>query len=283
MRPARFKYTRAESLPAALEALADGGIALAGGQALLPLLKLRQAAPPSLVDINRLTELSQIAVDRDALVIGALARVADLATSADAQAAAPWLVQAASLLGDPQTRNRATVAGNACFADPRANLLPGLIALDAEATVRSGGETRTLPVERLATGFRANALAPNELVTELRLSLPSADTRGSYSEVARQPSGLPMVNVSVQVTGSPVTRAGIVAGGLGSTPVRLAVLEQALIGQVLDGEHIAAAVGRLDELELEPIDDMHAPPSYRRAVAKVLVRRALETIAEETR
>jgi carbon-monoxide dehydrogenase medium subunit len=278
MRPAAFRYTRAGSVDEAVEALADGGTVLAGGQALLTTMKLRQAKPDHLVDVNGLSELAGIASENGKIVIGGLTRVADIAASELLRKEVPALADAASKMADPQVRRRATIAGNLCFADPRANLTPVLMALDAEATLTSVEGTSALPAEQVPVAFRQTSLAPDQLVTSIRFERP-AGASGCYQELARQPNGQPIVNVSLHVSGDPIERAGVAVGGLAPTTVRLQGVEQALVGQSLDEPAIAAAIGRIGDEPLEPLDDLHAPPGYRLSAARTLLRRCLETLA----
>lgn len=278
MRPAPFSYSRASSVPAAVAACEAGGVYLAGGQALLHSMKMRTAVPSAVVDVSGLSELHRIeTVSSSMLRIGALTTVSDMAASPVIATHAPWLAQAARLVGDPQVRHRATVGGNVAWADPRANLLIALAASRAVAEIKFGGVTRHLHAEAIATGFRQNGLGSGLL---LGFDVPlRAGSHGAYVEIARQPQDLALVSVGVVVHGDPVVGASVIFGGIGSTPVRATGLERALVGCE------RAALGELDvsrvmsALPVVPVEDQHGPPSYRAHVARIAMRRALEQLA----
>jgi carbon-monoxide dehydrogenase medium subunit len=260
-------------------ALADGGKVLAGGQSLVQTMKLRQASPGALIDVNDVAELSGIESDAGGLRIGALTRHHEIANSAAVQSTFPWLADAARQIGDVQVRNRGTIGGNLCFADPRANLSPVLISLGAELELRSSGGDRRLPVDQLFAGFRQNALASGELVTAVHIPAWPAGTRGGYMEMARQPNGVPVVNAAIAVHGSPVDRVGIAVGGIAERPLRATAVEAALSGATLAGA-IDGAVQQFDRGGAAPYGDLHGSAEYRLHIARVLLRRLLNSSEE---
>lgn len=276
MRTASFRYSKAGSLSEAVAQMESGATALAGGQSLVQVMKLRQAAPDHLVDIGGIPGIAEIqSLDNGSIRIGALVRHREVASSTLLRESFPWVAEAASKIGDTQVRNRGTIAGNLCFADPRANMPPVLISLGAQLTVAGPGGERWMPVEELFGGFRQNTLAPGELVVAVELPGWPGTVRGQYLEIARQPNGVAMVNVAVTVAdpgGGPV---GVAAGGLAPTPLRLSRVEAKLSGRPITEAVIAEAVAELTAEPLQPLDDLHAPASYRVDVAKVLLKRAL--------
>jgi aerobic carbon-monoxide dehydrogenase medium subunit len=279
VRTTSFRYTRPASLDEAVSALAGGGVVLAGGQSLVQTMKLRMASPEALVDINDVAELRGIESSGGGLRIGAMTRHHEVAGSEAVRAQFPWLADAASRIGDVQVRNRGTIGGNVCFADPRANLSPVLISLGAEVEVRGAAGDRRVPVEELFAGFRANSLAPGELVTAIHIPAWAEDTRGGYLEMARQPNGVPIVNAAMAA--EPAGRIGIAVGGVAERPLRAAAVEAALNGADLgDSALIAEAVARFDRGDATPYGDIHGSAEYRLHIAKVLLRRLLDQSEE---
>ena len=277
MRTTSFRYTRATSVEDALAALADGGMVLAGGQSLVQTMKLRQASPEHLVDVNGVEDLTGIEAAGHGLRIGSLVRHHEIARSETVRERFPWLAAAAAQIGDVQVRNRGTVGGNLCFADPRANLSPVLIALGAEVEIRGAGAERRAPVEQLFGGFRTNTLAAGELVTAIHVPDWGEAVRGGYREIARQPNGVPIVNVAFAASGTG-DRIGIAVGGIAERPLRAAGVESALAGgDPGDRDAVAAAVDRLDRADAAPFGDLHGSAEYRLHVAKVLLRRLLNS------
>ncbi len=276
MRTAPFRYTKPRSLTEAIRALDEGGAVLAGGQSLVPLMKLLSAGPDHLVDINGLPELGGIQVRPDrGLSIGALTRHRDIVESPVIRELVPQLAKAASLIGDVQVRNRGTIGGSLCFADPKANYAPVLISLGARATLRGPKGERLVPVEDLFVAPFQNLLAPNEILTSIEIPALGDGTWGDYREVMVQPGGLRLVNVAVTVRGDPIEFVGVGVGCLAPTPLRLSPVEDALRGHRLSRDVVLRALEEVDESRLRLLDDFDAPGRYRLTVAKVLIRRAL--------
>lgn len=282
MRTTSFDYTRATSIDEALGALASGAQVLAGGQSLLQSMKLRQASPQHLVDINELDELRAVDLEDGGLRLGALTRIAELCVIPEVAAMFPSLQQAAKLTADVQVRNRATIGGNLCFANPRSNMASTLISLRAEVTVRSDGASRRLAVEELFSGYLQTVLSSGDLLTDVHLPDPGRDARGAYREISRQPNGVPVVNVAVAVAEGRVTGIGV--GGLGVRPLRARLVEEALEHVDLSDPRAvdeAAALLAGDLASTEPLSDMHGSAEYRLEAAVVLLRRLVLATTNE--
>jgi carbon-monoxide dehydrogenase medium subunit len=276
MRPHAFRYTRARTIDEALTAIQDDGTVLAGGQSILPQMKLRDRTPGHVVDINGVADLQGISEASGMVHVGAMTRHRQVLESALVTHSFPSLATAATRLGDVQVRNRGTIGGNVSFADPRANLSGVLISLDATALISSGpGEARRVPVQDLFAGFQRSSLGALDLLTGFELPLPVAGSHATYRELSMQPNGLPIVNVAVSITGRPVDSVRIAIGGLATVPVRATRCEDALRGETLTPELAAQVAQLLDLGDAEPLDNFQAAAPYRATVAKVLLKRAL--------
>lgn len=269
MIPTAFDYVRADSVDAALGALAEHGDdakLLAGGHSLLPLMKLRLATPSVLVDIGRLSDLSYVRDGGDHVAIGGLTRHRDLETSALLVEQAPILAHVAGQVGDPQVRHRGTIGGSIAHGDPASDLPAALLALGATMVARGPGGERTIPVDDFFTGFLETALEPTELLTEIRV--PKVAGAGwAFQKFNRRAQDWAIVGVALVRNGS--TGIGLV--NMGARPVRAAAAEAALAG----GASAAEAAAVADE-GTEPSADLNASVEFRRHLARVLVRRALD-------
>jgi aerobic carbon-monoxide dehydrogenase medium subunit len=266
MIPAPFEYEPAESAAHALELLAthgDDAKLLAGGHSLLPMMKLRLATPAVLIDIGRLEELAGVSADGDELVIGATTRHADLAASELVRAEAPLLVYAAAQVGDPQIRHRGTIGGSLSHADPAADLPMALVALGGSMELQGPGGTRTVSADDFFQGFFETAMRPDELLTAVRVPRRPGVPWG-YQKFVRRSNDWAIVGVAA-VDGR------IALASMGPTPLRAAAAEAALA----DGASPAQAAEQAAE-GTSPGEDMHADREYRRHLARVLTRRALE-------
>jgi aerobic carbon-monoxide dehydrogenase medium subunit len=266
MIPAPFDYVPAESAAHAIGLLGEHGDdakLLAGGHSLLPMMKLRLAAPGVLIDIGRLADLAGISTDGDDLVIGATARHADLAASALVQAEAPLLAHSAAQVGDPQIRHRGTIGGSLAHADPAADLPMALLALGGSVQLEGPAGTRRVAADDFFAGFFETAMAPDELLTEVRVPrLPGVPW--GYQKFVRRANDWAIVGVAA-VDGR------IALANMGPTPLRATAAEQALAaGASPAGAAAHAADGT------SPGEDMHADREYRQHLATVLTRRALE-------
>jgi carbon-monoxide dehydrogenase medium subunit len=269
MIPAKFDYQRAISADEAialLEQHGDEAKLLAGGHSLLPLMKLRLASPAMLVDIGRLRELSYVRDAGDHIAIGALTRHRDLETSDVLLREVPLLARAASQVGDPQVRHRGTIGGSIAHGDPASDLPAVVLALGGTFVVRGGSGERTIPATEFFQGFLETALAPDDLLTEIRV--PKVGGAGwSFQKFNRRAQDWAIVGVAAVRNGT----TGVALVNMGSTPIRATPVETALASGASATEAAAHAADGLD-----PPADLNASPEYRRHLATVLVRRALE-------
>lgn len=270
MIPASFDYVRADSVDAALAALAEHGDEaklLAGGHSLLPLMKLRLAAPSVLVDVGRLDDLRYINDAGDHIAIGALTRHRDLEISTMLAADAPLLAHAAGHVGDPQVRHRGTIGGSLAHADPASDLPAVILAMGGTLVATGPNGSREIAASDFFTGFLESALAPDELLTEIRV--PKLDTQGwSFQKFNRRAQDWAIVGVAtVRANGS----TGVALVNMGSTPL----LASAVMDAVKSGANAVDAAAFANE-GTEAQSDINASSEYREHLARVLVRRSLE-------
>ena len=270
MIPAAFDYVRAGSAAEAISLIGQHGDEakfLAGGHSLLPLMKLRLAAPSVLVDIGRVTDLSYIKDAGDHIAIGALTRHMDVETSAVLKEHAPLLAHAAGHVGDPQVRHRGTIGGSIAHADPASDLPATTLALGATYVAQGPNGTREIAATDFYHGFLESALAPDEMLTEIRV--PKMGGAGwSFQKFNRRAQDWAIVGVAAW-RGS--NGSGVALVNMGSTPI----LATSVSGALAQGASISDAA-QLAAEEAEPQNDLNASPEYRVHLAKVLVRRALE-------
>ena len=269
MIPAQFEYEVAGSVEEAIELLGSREDAklLAGGHSLIPAMKLRIARPGTLVDIGRIDGLSYVREDGDAIAIGALTRHHDVATSELLRERCGIAASAAAEIGDPQVRHRGTIGGSVSHGDPASDMPGVLLALDAEFVAVGPGGERRIPATEFFTGVFETALGPQDVLTEIRV--PSLGGAGwAYLKFARRKQDWATVGVAA-VAADGGARVGLVS--MGGTPLRASAVEQALAG----GADPAAAAEKADE-GAEPPSDVAGSADYRRHLARVLTRRALE-------
>jgi carbon-monoxide dehydrogenase medium subunit len=269
MIPAAFEYELAGSVQEAIELLGSREDAklLAGGHSLIPAMKLRIARPGTLVDIGRIADLSYVREDGDAIAIGALTRHHDVATSELLRDRCGIVSHAAGQIGDPQVRHRGTIGGSVAHGDPASDLPGVLLALDAELVATGAGGERRIPAAEFFTGVFETALGPQDVLTEIRV--PSLGGSGwSFLKFSRRAQDWATVGVAV-VASNGGARVGLVS--MGATPLRASAVEQALAG----GADAAAAAQHADE-GADPSSDVAGSADYRRHLARVLTRRALE-------
>jgi aerobic carbon-monoxide dehydrogenase medium subunit len=275
MIPAPFEYRRASSAGEAISLLAEHGDdakLLAGGHSLLPLMRLRLAMPAVLVDIGRVGDLSYVRDDGGQVRIGALTRHHDVEHSELLRAQVPLLAEVAGQIGDPQVRHRGTIGGSIAHGDPASDLPAALLALRATLVARGPGGEREIPVDDFFTGFLETALAPDELLTEIRV--PAMDGAGwSFQKFNRRAQDWAIVGVAAVLGpfGDGGAGPGVGLVNMGSVPLRAAAVEDAL----RNGADAAEAAASADE-GTDPPGDLNASPDYRRHLSRVLVRRALE-------
>ena len=280
MIPAAFGYVRPASLGEALRLLSaeDGARVLAGGQSLLPLLKLRLASTERLIDIGRLAELRGIRdVGDGATEIGALTTYRELLASPLVTKRYPFVIGAVSRIGDLQVRNRGTVGGSIAHADPASDLPALLLALDGEVELRSTGGSRTVPAAAFFEGPFSTAARHDEIVTAIRLPAMRSGGGGAYRMLEQPASGYAIVGVAavVAMTGGRVAHVRVGITGVGDVAFRATGVEGALLGTDGSAESVAAAAGHAVH-GITVNADIHADAAYRTAMAEVLARRALD-------
>jgi carbon-monoxide dehydrogenase medium subunit len=257
---------------------------LAGGHSLLPAMKLRLASPRYLIDIGQLPDMRGIKIDGATLVIGALTVHADILSSQIVRQRVPGLSDAASVIGDVQVRNRGTIGGSVAHADPAADFPVMLAALNASVVLQSLSGSRSVPADEFFIDFFTTAMAQNELVTEIRVPLPSDGTGTAYAKLAHPASGYVVVSAGAlvvrQQSGSCVS-SRIAIGGLGSGPTRAIATEIELQGKPLTPQLIGTAAAKAAE-EADIDDDPYASADYKRHMATVLARRAIESAVERS-
>jgi aerobic carbon-monoxide dehydrogenase medium subunit len=279
--PAAFDYARPASLDEALTLLARGaGSAkvLAGGQSLLPLMRLRLASPAKLIDIGRIAELRAIRdLGNGATAIGALATYRDVLDSALVTRNHPILASAIPGIGDVQVRNRGTLGGAIAHADPASDMPAILLALNASIVVRSGSGERVVGIDGFFQGAFATDLAEDEILTEIRLPATPAGAGMAYASIEQPASGYSMVGVAAVVGrgGGSITSARIGITGVADVAYRATAIEGALVGSDGGAAAIAAAAGHATDGQAVG-SDFNANAEYRAAMAVVHARRAIE-------
>ncbi len=273
MIPSPFDYVRVGSVQEALDALAEHGEdakLLAGGHSLLPLMKLRLAVPAVLIDISGIRELSYVRVEGDGadavVAIGAGTRHFELERDEVARAEVPLLPHVAGLVGDPQVRHRGTIGGTTAHSDPASDLPTALLALGGTVVLQGPAGRREVPVTDFWTGFFETAMSPDELVVELRVPRTGALGWG-YEKFTRRANDWPIV-AAAAVDGR------VALANMAGSVVRATATEKALAA----GASIAEAAALADQ-DTSPTADMHADADYRRHLARLLTRRALEKAA----
>jgi carbon-monoxide dehydrogenase medium subunit len=265
--PPAFTYVRANSVDEAIGLAAEHGEDakyLAGGQSLLPLMKLRFAAPTVLIDLGRVSELSYIRDEGNHVAIGALTRHHDVATSALLLSDIPLLAHTAEAVGDPQIRHRGTIGGSVAHADAAADLPASLLALDATFVIRGADGERSVPASEFFRGFFETAIEAGELLTEIQVPKPAVPAAWSFQKFNKRAIDFAIVGVAVQGT-------GVALINMGSTPLRATAVESALASGASAADAAALAAEGTNAGS-----DIHATREYREHLARVLVRRALD-------
>jgi aerobic carbon-monoxide dehydrogenase medium subunit len=274
MIPAAFDYQRASSVDEAVGMLREHGDdakLLAGGHSLLPLMRLRLAAPAVLVDIGRLDDLSYVRSGDGQVRIGALTRHHDLATSDEVREQVPLLAHVAGQIGDPQVRHRGTIGGSIAHGDPASDMPAALLALRGTLVARGPSGDREIPADEMFTGFLETALAPDEVLTEIRVPAVGSAPWG-FQKFVRRAQDWAIVGCAAVLENGTSGGPGVGLVNMGATPLRAPGVEEALRNGSSPGE----AAARADE-GTEPPDDLNASTEFRRHLARVLVRRALES------
>jgi carbon-monoxide dehydrogenase medium subunit len=280
MIPASFDYHAPTSLSDAIALLqrhGDQAKVLSGGQSLLPLLKLRVGAAAHLVDIGRIPGLEYIKEEDGFLKIGGRTRESTLERSEIIRAKYPILHDTAVVIADPLVRNRATVGGNLAHGDPANDHPATMLALAAEVTATGAHGERTIPIDQFFTDMFTTALAPDEILTEVRIPIPPAASGGAYVKLERKVGDYATAAAAAQVTLGPdgtIARAGIGLTAVGPRPIKAADAERFLLNTRADAAAIAEAA-RLAAAATAPAADRRGSVEYKREMARVLTARAL--------
>ncbi len=280
MYPSRFRYEAPRSLDAAIGLLQAGGDeakVLAGGQSLVPLMKLRFASPQLIVDINNVPGLAYHRVDPDGtLRIGALCRHVDLERSGLLKTTQPTMASAAPLIADPIVRNRGTLVGSLCHADPQGDWASVVLALGGSVVARGPRGTRTIPLAGFVTGPFQNVLDPDEIAVEAVIPPPQGTRAGGYLKLERRVGDFATVGVAVAVetSGENVARAGIALTGVGGSTIDAAAASEALVGRPLTAEAIEQAAGLAADAA-RPKTDHRGSAEYKRHMVRTFVTRIL--------
>ncbi|MFL6126854.1 FAD binding domain-containing protein [Actinophytocola sp.] len=282
MIPAAFDYVAPTTLDDAVRALSEAGEdakVIAGGQSLLPVLRMRLAAPSVLIDLGRIPELRGVREDGDALVIGAMTTHYEVQRDQLVRDHAALLAEATDTVADPQVRHRGTFGGSLAHADPAADLPAVALALDAELVARGPNGTRTIAAAEFFTDFFTTALDPTEILVEIRLP-KTTGWRAHYEKFNRvaQAWSIVAVAAAVRVDGGMIAQARVGLTNMASVPVRATAVEQALVGQPASAESIRAAAAHAAEGTSPPTDG-NADTAYRQHLAQVLTSRAVAAAA----
>lgn len=280
MIPSPFEYQAPKSLDEALRLLGrhgDEAKILAGGHSLLPLMKLRLAAPRYVIDIGHLRALDYIREDDGRIAIGALVTHAQIAASPLLREKCPLLSETAAQIGDMQVRNRGTIGGSLAHADPGADYPAAILALDAELVAQSAAGTRSIPAVEFFVDLLSTQLRPGEILTEIRVPIRRADEGAAYRKFHQPASGFATVGAAARVVVSAEGKIEDIAlgmTGVGSKAYRAPTVEKALRGKKVDDAAIATACAKSAQ-GIEPLSDIFASSEYRRAMAAVFARRAI--------
>ena len=285
MIPAAFQYHAPTSLgeaTALLARLGEDAKVLSGGQSLIPLMKLRLASPPHVIDINGIPGLAGIREADGVLRIGALTRESDLEESELVRTRYPLLHETARVIADPLVRNLATVGGNLAHGDPANDHPATMLALGAEIVATGPRGERRIPIARFFTGPFATALDPGEILVEIRVPGPAARSGGAYVKMERKVGDFATAAVAAQLTlaaDGTCQQVGIGLTNVGLTPIKATRAEAALKGQRPDDAAIAQAAKLAAEAS-QPAEDLRGSVEYKRDLVRVLTGRALRRALE---
>ncbi|MGC9537484.1 FAD binding domain-containing protein [Streptomyces sp. UG1] len=283
--PLRYVRPRSVTEAAALLAEIDGAAVLSGGQTLINALKLDLVQPTALIDVHRLDELRGIEVTTDGtVVIGAATTYVEIAASPEVRRLQPSVAEMAAGLVDRQVRNRGTIGGNCCLNDPTSNYPPLLTALGAWFHLTSATGWRSITADTLFAGSLATAVRPGELLTSVHLRPLPEGSRvvHRHQQLAKDSWALARVVVRLDVTDGVVEDARVVLGTVPGSPLRVAAVEEALIGRPADTSLTEAALVAFDGAGVETAGDAHGSAEYRLEMARVQLRRAIDDAIDTT-
>jgi aerobic carbon-monoxide dehydrogenase medium subunit len=283
MKPPPFSYHDPQTVPEVVALLGrlENARLLAGGQSLMPMLNMRLAAPDHIVDLNGVAALSYIKEEGDALAVGAMTRQRDLEFDERVRMRCPLMHEAILHVGHRQTRNRGTLGGSLCHLDPSAELVSVAAAVDAVVTVQGKGGTRDIPFVQFPAGLMTPALREGELVTHVRFPLWRKGHGYAFVEFSRRHGDFAIVSAAALLEedgAGKITRASLTLGGIAPAPVRARDVEKTLTGARASAELFRDAGETCRKLEC--MEDVHVTAAYRRQLAAVLSRRALEKAHE---
>lgn len=284
MLPSRFEYHRAGSMEEAFSLLAthgDEAKILAGGQSLIPMMKLRFASPGHLIDVNHITGLDGIEERDGVLRIGALVRHNNLAASDVIQARYPAIAAAAPMIADPLVRNLGTIGGSLAHADPAGDLGSVMLSLGGSVVLKSAKGERTVPIGEFLVDTFTTSIEPDEMLTEIEVPVPSGRWGGTYLKLERKVGDFATVGVavSVELSNGTIGRAGIGMTGVGLKNIKATEAEASLAGAT-PGEEAFAQAGRLAAGASSPVTDVRGSEEYKRHMVEVYVRRGLARALE---
>jgi carbon-monoxide dehydrogenase medium subunit len=285
MYPSRFSYEAPRSLDEAIDLMSKGGgeaKVLAGGQSLVPLLKLRFASPDLLVDINRIPDLGYHRADPDGTIrIGALCRHADLERSTLLTESQPTMAAAAPLVADPIVRNRGTLVGSLCHADPQGDWASVVTALGGHVVAQGVNGRRNIPLVDFVTGPFQNTLTIDEIAVEAVIPAPKGTPAGGYLKLERRVGDFATagVAVAIETSGELVTRAGIALTGVGGSTIFAAAAGDALVGKPLSAQTIGEAADLAAEVA-KPRTDHRGSAAFKRHIVHTFVVRILTRVNE---
>lgn len=287
MYPGEFEYFAPRTVAEALRLLGrygDDAKILAGGQSLLPMMKLRIAGPRYLIDVNRIDGLGGLRREGDRLVIGALCRHAEIAASPLVRERLPIMSDAASLTADVQVRNRGTVAGSLAHADPAGDWPAALLTLETGVEVAGPAGTRTVPLREFIVDAYTTQLAAGEMVVGVSIAIPPPPAGGAYVKFEKRAGDFAVASIGVQLglDGDRCERVAISLGALGPMPVRARAAEAHVRGHVPSAERLDDAA-RLVQEAAQPFADTRGSVEYKRHLAGVLFRRAFATSLDRAR
>jgi carbon-monoxide dehydrogenase medium subunit len=259
---------------------------LAGGMSLIPLMKLRLVSPNYIIDINRIENLSYIKQEGDKIKIGALTRYHDIEKSDFLKRIFPILCETASWIGDPQVRNMGTIGGSLSHADPSGDMGSCIIALRGELVIKSENKERTISIDNFFLDTFTTALQPDEMLKEIIINVPKERSGGAYLKLERRAGDFAIAAVAAQISLDPkgiCTYAGIGLTAVGPTNLRAKKAEEFLLGKELNDKVIEEAA-EIAASESKPMDDpLRGSAEYKRAMVKVLTKRALKVALNRTR